>query len=282
MPTRSVPLTIVQGAQAAPAPKPARAPAQSAIFLSQPTSGVAIRSAPVRVLAGQNPVSITTVNPSGQAVGIDISAYEGFLTQQASAPLDFAIIKASEGVNTSWEAKTFNANYNVLAQRGVPVIGAYHYLRTDYPVGDQVSAFLNATQGKNLSFYAVDVEQQQGNAYLKTPGQLALYAQQARDFAQQLQARTPTPVFLYTNQSIYNEFFNRPQDKNLPLWLSIPTQSHAFVPGTNAAIQQTDFGAPAQQFGVQTPSRGGAFGVDYDIFNGSSAQMQAYINSLRR
>lgn len=253
-----------------------------------------------KVLAGGAPPSLSfqapasqftsTFAPSaaasasiGRAIGIDLSAYEGVLNpSQMTTPLDFAILKASEGINTRSEANTFQGNYAALSGR-VPMIGAYHYLRTDYPVGDQVKAFLNATQGKNLAFLAVDVENQQGGSTIKTPGQLSRYSQQALDFVAQLKTQTTKPVFLYTNGSIYNSQF---KNSGLPLWISWPTNNPKvaappsdIAPANAWKIWQANFGAPTQQFGISPTMQ--AAGVDFDVFNGSAAQMQNYLASLK-
>lgn len=285
MPIRSLPIFVVQGqANAVRPPQSSMAAAAGAPIRGTPV--VVGTGSNTKVLAGSSQPMTTK---SGNAIGIDLSTYEGvFNPRAASTPLDFAVIKASEGQLGAGSSYGTNYQQNYAAASGVvPIIGAYHYLRTDYPIGSQVNAFLGSIQNTNPAFLAVDVEQQQGKMFLKSPAQLKVYSQQALDFIGQLQQRTNKPVFLYTNAGIYNQNFH---GSNIPLWLSYPTSSpNPLAVGSQMigkaqpiAIQQTSFGAPAQQFGVKPPSQGGALGVDFDVFNGSAAQMQTYINSITR
>lgn len=299
---RPLPLVIAPQVQTSGSqPSRGAVSASPAVAVFAP-SGRPIRGQPI-VVSGQT-VSVVSgiaaqVQPNiaalpaipaspGQAFGIDISAYEGKVNPATISRVpSFVILKASEGTYSGGEAGVFSNNYAAYQSAGVPLIGAYHYLRTDYPVGPQVKTFLQATQGKNISFYAVDVEAQQGKYFLKSPGQFSAYAQQARDFISQVQSQTSKPVFLYTSSSIYNQAFKQPSDKSLPLWLAWPTNNAsiqspaATIGGKEPQLWQKNWGIPAQQFGIRPPTQGGAVGVDFETFAGSTAQMQAYINSLR-
>ncbi len=204
-------------------------------------------------------------NQNRRAQGIDLSAWEEtFDPSKATQPLDFVIYKASEG--KGYIDPHFNQFY--ASSQQVPIKGAYHYLRSGVSTNAQVDTFLKSVEGKNLDFYAVDVEN-----YGNTVN--SLYAQQARDFIWQVQQKTGKPVLLYTNRDIYGKLFNQQGDQNIPLWIADPDVSSPGV--KNWALWQSSFGAPAKQYGV-----GGAQGVDFNYFAGSPEQMRAWLDSLSK
>jgi hypothetical protein len=105
--------------------------------------------------------------------------------------------------------------------------------------------------------YAVDFEDI-GNQI--TPG----FAQQALDYARQLRSVTGKPVYLYTGQSLYEQYFSGATD--VPLWLAAPTGVR--VQGLQPTFVQTNFNAPGREYGVASQS------VDMNVFPGSVAQLQ--------
>src|ERR1700690_2572834 len=170
-------------------------------------------------------------SPTG---GLDISSYQSSINPSASSvPLGFVILKASEG---NWQDSNFNNLYNESAGR-VPVIGAYHYLRSNVPLMDQVSEFLASTAGKNINFYAVDLEGTEDTVNEN-------FANEAKAFLSIVHTVTGKPVFLYTNESIYNSFF---VGSGIPLWMSFPGSTPP--PTAGWTFWQNSWVAPSNQYG---------------------------------
>lgn len=76
-------------------------------------------------IAGQETLTVLGLW-SNVVVGMDISDHQGQIQWSQVTGVNFAIIKASEGVG--WNAKLFNAHYSGARSRGLKV-GAYHYAR---------------------------------------------------------------------------------------------------------------------------------------------------------
>lgn len=217
-------------------------------------------------------------DPFGRAKGVDISyAEDSWNPSQASVPLDFVIMKASQGLNKDTNFQTFA---QTAAQSNIPVTGAYHFLDSNVSVGGQVTTFLNQVSGKPFDFYAVDFEPY-GNIKVN-----AQSAQMARDFIYQVSSITGKPTFLYTSGSTNSQFFNKPGDQNIPLWISSPQNGpNQFAPskyitaGKPWAFWQYSYSAPASQFGINTahPYQNANQGVDVNVFNGDLNALKNYL-----
>lgn len=205
-----------------------------------------------------------------RAQGVDISHWQNQIDpRRATVPLDFVIFKASEATS---QDKSFNKHYQ--STSAVPIRGAYHFIATGN-VNAQVNAFLNSVQGKALDFFAVDLE----NNDVTGAKVSALTAQDAREFMRQVKQKTGKPVFLYTNESILTQYFNRPGDEKIPLWFAQPNKNalNPSVPGGRQwAIWQNAWDAPAGAFGLSRYDRG----VDFNVFAGTPQEMKSYLQSL--
>jgi GH25 family lysozyme M1 (1,4-beta-N-acetylmuramidase) len=215
-------------------------------------------------------VQKTAVTNVTRAQGLDLSKWqENFDPTKSLRPIDFVILKASEGIGYS--DKNFKKFYQSSKSGGVPITGAYHYLRSGLDVTQQVNTFLNEISGTSLDFLAVDVEHENNVVD-------ANYAQMAREFIRQVGERTGKPVLLYTSMSIADDYFNKPQDKNIPLWLSWP-EERATDPiiGRPWAIWQQSYKAPAKEYGVT-----GATAVDYNVFAGDVDDMRRWLTNVNQ
>jgi GH25 family lysozyme M1 (1,4-beta-N-acetylmuramidase) len=235
-------------------------PAEQAAFSAPASQGVVIGKATV-------PKTGVSAEPTAQpsstqpyTEGLDLSAWQsGYNPLTAQQKPGFVILKASEGTA---QDPNFNSFYNS-AVGVVPQIGAFHYLRSDVDTNAQVNTTLQATAGKSINFYAVDVEGT-GNSINQD------FANQAIDYATKLQDITGKTVYLYTGQSLYDQYFST---SNIPLWLAAPSGVEQNFPGT-PTIVQTSFAAPAKEFGVT-----GSQGVDEDIYPGTPAQLAQSIQT---
>lgn len=93
--------------------------------------------------------------PKHLAHGIDLSRWDPQYNPRVR-PVDFAIIKASEG--STWHDPKFAQHVDACNSAGM-LVGAYHYYRSGIPWRAQLDNFLGATQGKELSkLMALDYE----------------------------------------------------------------------------------------------------------------------------
>ncbi len=206
-----------------------------------------------------------------RAQGIDVSNWQYQINpQRATQSLDFIIYKASE---STYKDKSFDKHYASTAS--VPIKGAYHFIQAGN-VNAQVNAFLDSVMGKKLDFYAVDLEK---NDVTGAPTS-SMLAQDAREFIRQVNQKTGKPVLLYTNTSTYNQYFNRPGDEKIPLWIADPSNSATNPRGINRdwAIWQSSWTAPASQFGGSRYDKG----FDFNVFAGTPADMRAWLNSITK
>lgn len=261
--------------------KPPSAAAEALLQLftgGQPASGVpgamdlSTYSAPGSGLL--NP----SIIPSGVAQGIDIAQVnETWNPLAAQRPENFAIFKVSEGL----APYDFSKFYASAQEAGTPILGAYHFIRPDVSTSGQVNNFLSQVAGKNFSFYAVDLE----NSPISGPVTKNL-ASQARSFIQTVSQTTGKPVLLYTNESTLGQFFNKPGDVNIPVWLAASTTQRFSqaqpLPGRNVVLYQSPVLAPALQYGTQTNPRPSTFasqGVDINRALGSVGDL---VNQLQQ
>lgn len=139
-----------------------------------------------RVIAGSN-----------RAYGIDISHWEeSFDPDRANRGLiDFAIFKATEG--TTWVDDRFESFYRAAAGK-VPVIGAYHYLRSGMSGRTQADHFQQVVGDKDIDILVCDFESTNNtldDAFVKT----------AKEFGLFVKAWKPgVKLLFYTNPSIYD------------------------------------------------------------------------------
>ncbi|HUV92700.1 MAG TPA: GH25 family lysozyme, partial [Anaerolineales bacterium] len=134
-----------------------------------------------------------------RAYGIDISHWEGAFNPDKAQPglLDFVIFKASEG--TTYRDDWFERNYAASVGK-VPILGAYHYLRSGYSTGLQVENFLGAVAGKQLQVLVCDFE-----AINNTMDDN--FVVKAADFGKAVKAAHPgAKLLFYTNPSNYDDY----------------------------------------------------------------------------
>lgn len=207
------------------------------------------------------------------AIGIDIAQVnETWNPEGAQYKPGFAIFKVSEGL----APYDFSKFYQAAQTSGTPLLGAYHFMRPEYSTSGQVKNFLAQTSGYNFGFYAVDLED--SPIHRVTPA----LADQARSFMQQVNQATGKPVLLYTNESTLTKFFNRPTDRNIPLWISDPDPT----PSPNSAgrpwvLWQYAYNAPAHKWGTKTSNVNiYSQGVDVNRAHGNVTTLIAQLQAI--
>jgi lysozyme len=183
------------------------------------------------------------------AQGIDVSSYQPTLTPEALAGLDFAFAKATEG--TSISDSRFASNWAVIKAAG-KMRGAYHELRPGDPVG-QAAWFLAAVSAQGLEpgdMLAVSVSDFAG-----------VTAADALGFLDAVKAGTGgrNPVICYTDLSVAAALG---RCTGYPLWIAWPSQTapSSVAPWVSWHLWQWD-----------------ETGLDRDAFNGTPAEMAAWI-----
>ncbi len=154
--------------------------------------------------------------PSGYTVhGIDVSKYQKDIDwklvsamRDKGAKLDFAIIKATEGVNLM--DKCYKYNWKGCKENGL-IRGAYHYFHPNQDGKKQAEYFIKNTciEGGDLA-PVVDVEETNGvkNETLKT---------RLKDCLHTLQDKYNCKPIIYCNVDFYRAHL-APDFDNYPLW----------------------------------------------------------------
>jgi len=155
-------------------------------------------------------------NPSREEYplrGIDISAHNGIVDfgALASADIDFAYIKATEG--TDFLDRNFVRNACGLQRAGIPS-GAYHFFRFDTDGEMQAWNFLRAIRGRDFELPpAIDLEEW-SNPEGFTTGRIMKELKRMLDL---LRKEGIIPV-IYTNKDGYQRFVKKHLD-GYPLWI---------------------------------------------------------------
>jgi GH25 family lysozyme M1 (1,4-beta-N-acetylmuramidase) len=209
-----------------------------------------------------------------RAQGLDISHYQKAYVPHANH--DFVIIKASDGQLENYLFRT-----HVKSCDADQVIGAYHYLRSEVPVNNQVDTFLNLTGDvEGIDFLACDFEKAFNNPS-------AQFANDAFLFCTAVKAQTGKRCLFYSNPSIVQEWMFQygvywVRDY-ADLWIAqwpyygwnnklyeVPDETKGWFPRLPAGCTQwrfwqysADNNGKGMENGVTSPD------VDLDVFNGT-------------
>ena len=198
--------------------------------------------------------------------GIDVSHHEGAIdwARVAGAGVGFAVIKATQGV--TFVDPLFADNWEQAGRAGL-VRGAYHYFRPEDDPAAQAD-FLLATAGPpaygDLPL-AIDLETASG---LPADAVVA----RARTFLARLAERTGRLPLVYTSRAFFTGALGGPAGfERYPLWAASWQASCPSIPD-----------APWRDWVLwQSSSTGAVAGiagaVDLDRFNGSLAELRAFV-----
>jgi len=229
-----------------------------------------------------------------RAEGIDIySKYQPHYDSTVKAH-DFIIIKASDGKNPNEDV----ANYQFDEIKDVPIRGAYHYMRSDVPIQDQINAFLSVFNTHNFHFAVADFEKTNNTPSMR-------FGRNTRSFIDSIKTITNKRCLLYSNRYIihdwmyrYGQYWMRDNPEEYPLWiaqypyygwndaLSNITDLDIWQPTLPAGITTWNFwqysadgnrkgpenGIPKQYAWQTDPS------VDLDVYNGTSDDLTQWLN----
>jgi len=137
------------------------------------------------------------ISGSPRAYGIDISSWEDTFNPDQAAPnlIDFAIFKATEGI--TWIDDRFVSFYQASVGK-VPIIGAYHYLRSGMSARTQADHFTNVVGAKKIDILVCDFEStnnQMDDAFVAV----------AQEFGSFVNLWKPNcKLLFYTNPSTYD------------------------------------------------------------------------------
>lgn len=191
--------------------------------------------------------------------GIDVSGYQP-TNITALVPLDFAIMKATEG--TGYTSKSCDPQLQTARKRGA-LVGVYHFA-TRGDANAQADYFVNAIRGYIgtaalfLDWEATAVAQ--GPAWAKT-------------WLDRVHALTGVRPGIYMSASVVNAYDWSAVAKDYPLWLASyganPVRSGYSQP---AAPAVRHWGRPLLfQYGSQGRLPGYGANLDVDVFYGDSA-----------
>jgi len=218
---------------------------------------------------------------SPRAYGIDISHWEESFDPDQADPglIDFAIFKATEGV--SWVDQSFFDFYDAALGK-VPVLGAYHYLRSGVSGRSQADHFLATTDDLDLDILVCDFES--ANNTMNDA-----FVEKAQEFGTFVKEWHPgARLLFYTNPSTYDsvvwpacmrlygvdvftqapwdgfwvaQYYYSPSPDKLP---SMPTNRKDWV-----LWQYSEAGSPAMH--------GTGGWCDQNVYNGNLNEFQAWI-----
>jgi GH25 family lysozyme M1 (1,4-beta-N-acetylmuramidase) len=218
-----------------------------------------------------------------RAFGLDISKYD--LRYSAIVrPVDFVIQRASYGLKRD---ERFEALWT--DTRSVPIRGAYHYFNTGVPWKAQADHFLDVIAGRDFHFLALDYETYYNNLN-------AASAAEARQIMSHLRSETGKQVLLYCNPNVYENYLRPYGDwmAEWPLWISQWYSKWWFAnraTGPRLPKERSDWAFwqyggdyqhPTGLWSVPGYNEGAQWGVgakhvDLDLFNGSPADLRAWV-----
>jgi len=173
---------------------------------------------------------VSLVAPKHRAQGIDGSHWWGvFRPEQAKKPVDFIVVKATQGNNMLDSA--FKENYKASEQ--ISVRGAYHYQKSGVSWVAQAEFFLRTVTLCDLHIYALDVEKAYNEGAFTDRAAGDTFFGDMRRILDYWRQHAPAKVLvvLYTNTDIYQNYIH-PAIKRLygaegvmwleelPLWLA--------------------------------------------------------------
>lgn len=213
-----------------------------------------------------------------RAFGIDISKWDVSFIPTGKA--EFVIMRSSYGTPSgkTYVDEKFNEFYpNSLS---VPVRGAYHYMSSHGSWKEQADRFIELVSGKDIHFYACDVEPAFNTMSQK-------YISMSMEWMNYVKEKTNKKVILYTNFSIYNSWINvyeKERASKYPLWIAQYNYAYQNYMSTYPALPRDrkdwsiwqfipgEWGKFGREVGV------GRAGVDGNVFNGTIDEMKAWAN----
>ncbi len=214
---------------------------------------------------------------SSFAQGIDISKWNGVYKPYVK-PVDFVIIKATDGLA---QDPRFFANMEIC--KNIPVVGAYHYYRSQVGWREQARNFLATAHGAH--FLAVDYEHINNVLDRRTDGEL-------KNMLEYLRSQTNKPVIIYAQHAMLNgEMLARGANwvREWEWWVArwwergYYERTPNIVPGGAWKIWQYggDYYDTKGKWSVPGYKQGKEYGVDNDsidlnAFNGTLADMMAW------
>lgn len=201
---------------------------------------------------------------AGNAQGIDVANYAGQFDWAGTSGLSFGICRASQGLGASGTNSPdpyLSWNWPRIKDQGL-ARGAYHFLDPDLDGAEQASYFVNTVSAVGLEttdMLWLDNE---------TAGaSVTAVAACARDFMAKLTSLRPhNPCGVYSYWSFITSG-NCAGLSGYPLWLAI--------------YQTATPGAPAPWSAWTFWQSGGTSTYDNDVFNGSAADLSAWIGSFQ-
>jgi len=215
-------------------------------------------------------------NDTDLATGLDVSEHRGDLTLSFHDPLvrgmlDFIVLRVGYTGHESlvpMKDEHFEKNYKLLEKYPEILRGAYWYSTSFSPWKEQFDFFVEALEGKDFDFIALDFE----DIYNEMSNE---FGTETFNFLVALRNEYPDKrVFIYTHRHFYDEFLaQHPEIKDFPLWIANYQRMHWYINewNTQEFIRKTiDWGQPALP--------GGRFKDDWEIWQfGDKTQMGSLI-----
>lgn len=226
-----------------------------------------------------------------RAIGFDISKWQREWSEsQSEVAHDFGWIKASEGMAMD---PRFPQHYEELL--AVPVRGAYHYFRSDYPWDAQLQYFLNLLQDKSFHMVVLDFEGVNNTLSWQ-------FGRDAQRWMNHCEAKFDGPAVFYTNAKYYHYLLNqgfrwmnnfdlliarypfKGWDEELEK-IQEPDHWHPALPATRTEWAFWQFSADGNNQGpkhgvTRQPwhiYNGWYPSIDLQVFNGTREELEAYV-----
>ncbi|MBI1224574.1 MAG: glycoside hydrolase family 25 protein [Bacteroidetes bacterium] len=202
-----------------------------------------------------------TVRKEGFGVhGIDVSHYQKQVDWQKVAAQDvhFAFVKASEG--QSMQDTVFCKNWDAMRSAGI-LRGAYHFFRPSVSAELQARNFLSIIDLQHGDLPPVlDVEVTDGYSAEQV-------AQGVKTWLKLVEAAYLVKPVIYSNQKFYNQYLAK-QLSGYPVWVARYTNiwSPEIADGNSWSFWQ---------YGNRGRLHGIAGDVDFNVFNGSLADLES-------
>lgn len=223
------------------------------------------------------PIPVATVS---SAQGKDFSNHNGALITTSLKGLQFAFFKATEG--TGFTDVDFASSWRLGKQVGIHR-GAYHFFHPAIDPVAQAKFFVNTVKAQGLEpgdILAADVEITSGvarrlfnvkhkagsgrNDLDVAPAKASLVNSSARRFLDTVKSLVPSsnPIIVYSNLSVGSQLT---LCTAYPLWVAFPSST---APSNVSPWRHWTF----WQWGMT--------GVDRDAFNGTAADLQAWLDTF--
>ena len=201
---------------------------------------------------------------AGNAQGIDVSNYAGQFNWAGTSGLSFGICRATQGLGASGTNSPdpyLSWNWPRIKDKGL-ARGAYHFLDPGLDGAAQASYFVESVSAVGLQ--TTDMLWLDNETAGSSPSAVAACA---RDFMARLVALRPhNPCGVYSYWSFITSG-NCAGLSGYPLWLAL--------------YQTATPGAPAPWSAWKFWQSGGTSNYDNDVFNGSAADLSAWIGSFQ-